>query len=433
MNDNTGRKQSVWVSLACLAICYAAIFNPVYVRYFLYDAMREAMQITNTQLSMLQFGSIFLQLFTSIPSGWLADKVSPKKLLLSGLFWRCPIVILMLLWLDVYWIQFILYMIMSISMIGFVPAILRCVRIIGGQGKQSAIFGFFESGHGTIAMLGNFLALYIFSRFTDPVLGYKAAFLSMGIVCWLAAILVFFCFEDIPIEEREIEHPTGEKAYKPSVWQTLWMIVKDPNIWLISLVIFSVYGIYSNSSYFTPYFTGVLGAAVTITGAFSIIRDYGAKIFGGLLGGQLAQKLGSTSLLNCICLLTDAVLILIVSRMTPDTPHVLLISMVFVLANSYIMCMAKATYWANLGEAGIPIEYTGIATVVISLFGFSGADVFFPLTAGRLLDSHPDNLAYAYHVYFTVMIIACLLGAIAAYTIHRRNKRRKEILELFGE
>ena len=397
----------------------------MYVRYFLYDSMRAAMEISNTQLGMLSVGSVIIGIFLTLPNGWLGDHYSSKKLLVNGLFWRFPLVTISVIWINV---QFVVFMAMSVSMIGFVPAILRCVRIVGGE-NQGSTFGIFEASHGSVAMMGNFIALFVFSRFANEVIGYRVAYFSMGVIALIAAFVIAFFFEDIPIEERILD----DAAPKRSMLKDSLAVMKDPSLWLIGITVFAVYGVYSNSSYFTPYFTGVLGAAITITGIFSIFRDYGSKIVGGFLGSGLAHKLGSTPLLNGICLLINAVLIFAVSHLSPNTPHILAICMGFVLINSLFLCISKSTYWANIGEAGIPLELNGAASVIIAFIGFSMSDIIFPITAGRLLDTYANDLPKAYGIYFTLLTCVCLVGSLCAFTVHFRNQKRKKILKEFGD
>ena len=205
-------------------------------------------------------------------------------------------------------------------------------------------------------------------------------------------------------------------------------LLKNPGLWLVAITLAAVYALYGAQSYLTPYFTGVLGAAVTFTGMFAIMRDYGMKVLGGPMGGVVADKVGSPALLNAICLVINAILIFVVSQTKTGGEGVVTFAMVFVLLNAFICCMAKGTMWATMDEADIPIELSGTAIGIASLICIYAVDAFMPLVNGWLLDTYADDLVKGYGYYFTILIVLCLVGAVCGFIIYFRHKKHMKAI-----
>ncbi len=93
-------------------------------------------------------------------------------------------------------------------------AALDCTNTqLAGLNSFSAIFGIFEAFHGLSSMLGNFVAIGVFSMFANQILDYKAAMLSMGIWSAIGAFLMLFCYREGLITD-DTETPQEEVSAK---------------------------------------------------------------------------------------------------------------------------------------------------------------------------------------------------------------------------
>lgn len=425
--SNPNKEKFQWLPLAALSFAYGSMYNPPYMKYFLYDSMIAAMDITNVQLSLLMTVSTVLGIIISVPGGWVADRFSTKKIMIIGLLGNFPLILLSVLFVKVYWLQlFVWAMFAFTGGFAFWPAVLKGIRVIGGKEHQSTTYGVFESGQGLFATLGNMIALGIFAKFTDQIFGYKAAFLSTAVYCIIGAVFIGIFYKDDRKEAtlEDIKEVIAEETKEPQfkIRDTL-IVLKNPGTWLISVSIFAVYGLYGAQTYMTPYFTGVLGAAITFTGFFAIFRDYGMKVLGGPVGGIIGKKI-SAALLNAICLVVYAILVMIISGFKPGSAHVIGFCVFFVLANSFVCCLAKSTMWATMDESNIPLHLTGTAISIISVIGINLPDAVLPVINGWFLDTFADNLPKAYRYYFTLLITIALVGAVAAIITFIRHRRR---------
>ena len=423
---NEGKKKFPWLPMFALAFAYATAFNPPYIRYFLYDSMIEAMGCSNVQLSFLTTVSVITAFINSIPGGWVADRFNTKKILLISLGANFPAILLSVIFIKVYWVQVVVWGIFGCTTgFAFWPAVLKGIRIVGGENNQSTTFGMFEATQGLVATVGNMIAVGVFAKFANQIWGYRAAHFFFFFLCLIGVVLIAVFYKDemgtVAAEAGEEQSEEGKFKVKDTL-----ELLKNPSLWLVAVTLCGVYGLYICQSYMTPYFTGVLGASLTITGVFAIMRDYGTKVVGGPIGGLIAKKIGSPSLLNAICLVVCAGFIFTISRIKTGGENVVTFAIIFVLVNALVCCMAKATMWATMDEANIPMHLTGTAISIVTLIAIYVPDAVMPLVNGWLLDTFADDLPKAYSYYFTILISMAFIAALAAISIFVRHKKLKK-------
>ena len=74
-----------WLVMAVLSVSGGMIFLAPFLREVYYIPMQEAMNLSNTQMGMLMgvFGTV--SMLTYFPGGWVADRVSSRKLITLGM------------------------------------------------------------------------------------------------------------------------------------------------------------------------------------------------------------------------------------------------------------------------------------------------------------------------------------------------------------
>ncbi len=410
-----------WLPLFVLSFAYGAAYNAPYIRYFLYDPMREAMKCSNMELGLLATVMAVASMLCQIPGGWIADKFGIKKILIISLCADFPLVVISVIFVDIYPVQLAVWICFAFAVgFAFWAAVLKGIRLLGREKGSSMTFGIFGAMEGTIAALINLLAVEIFSRFENQVTGYRMAHLLMGACCLVGAVLVGVFFK-----EEEILGESQEEKEKFHIRDTL-QLLKNPNIYFAAVLIFAIYGLSVSQSYMTPYFTGILGAGLAFTGVFAIIRDYGIRLVGGPLGGRIAAGLRSATKLNVLCLLMCACLIFIISRLDGGMKGIVAAAAVLVLLNAFACSMAKSTMWGNLDDAGIPMKLTGTAIALITPVAINLPDAVLPPLNGWLLDTFSHDLPRAYGYYFAILIAMALTGAAAGMAIILGNRRKKK-------
>ena len=428
------------LGIFAIGFAYGAVYNPMYIRYMFYDAMLEALQCSNTQLGLLNGIASIVGIVISPFGGYLADKYSAKWIIVISVFMNLPITIVAAMFTHIYPVQVAVWISMNLTGgFAFWPAVLKAVRLASPEGKSDSTFGFFEGCCGVGSLVGNFIAIWIFAKYMDPVAGYKAAMISMGVMSAVAAVFTAIAYNQKVILDNQTDPPVDDagevipvEEQNASFLHNVLVIVKNPGTWMVGFVIVGAYGIYLAQTYFNSYFTGVLGAAVVFSAAMSNFRSYGMKILGGPIGGFLASKVfKSASKFDTACLVVCMGLIVYVWNLSPDTPHVLGIATALTLIIAFFCCMAKGQMWATMDQAHIPVEITGTAVVIISYLGFTANEFFVPFMCGHWLDKYPNDLEHAYDNIFMFLLVLAALGAVAGILLvfHDKRMTKKEQAE----
>ena len=171
----------------------------------------------------------------------------------------------------------------------------------------------------------------------------------------------------------------------------------------------------------TPYFTNIIGATAVLSGALAVVRNYLAQMAGAPLGGALATKTKSSSLIVGIAFIIMTVGIAVIAFLPADSSVMvpLVIFMIIAAISIYIM---RGVYFAVISEYGIPLRLTGTAIGVASVIGFT-PDIFMNAICGNLLDKYEG--AEGYHIIFIIMLVIALIGLVASWTLHFMIVRKK--------
>ncbi len=379
-----------------------------FLREVYYIPMQEAMDLSNTQMGMLMgvFGAVGL--LTYFPGGWLADRVSSKKLIslgmtttgVSGLYFATFPGYTANLILHAFWG-------ISITMV-FWGAMIKATRGWAPADEQGRAFGILETGRGLTEVLSHTSLLALFAW-----LGSTYAALSTVIVCFSLVniglgVAAWFLIEDN-------DNTNNSKTEKVGVQEVL-TVLKMPVVWLISLVILCAYSAYWGSFFFTPYASDVFLMSVTMAGVLSVGRMW-LKPFAALAAGFLGDKFGISKTVAASMAITAISFALF--ALTPANPAVLPLVILNVAISATFIFALRGIYFALLEEGGIPLALTGTAAGVASAVGFI-PDIYMPVVGGFLLDGYPGVTGY--RLLFGFVAILAVIGFIAAVMILRFQK-----------
>ena len=150
-------------SFIMLSLCLAGgtIFILPFLREVYYIPMREAFGYSNTQMGILNgvFGAFSLA--TYFPGGWLADRISARRLMSTALM-GCGLGGVYLSTLPTYGEALAIHAFWGIccSLI-FWNAMIKATRIWASSQNQGFAFGLLESGRGITEMLISTLLLLL--------------------------------------------------------------------------------------------------------------------------------------------------------------------------------------------------------------------------------------------------------------------------------
>lgn len=401
-----------YVNIILLGLCGAAIYLLPYLRWTYYDVVMEASGLNNTQfgITMSVYG-VFAMIFYA-PGGWLADKISARKLLSISLIGTG----FLGLWFSTfpgYTAQIIIYALWGIlATLTFWSALMKATRQLGSEEVQGRLFGFLEGGRGILTTIISFAALFLFSKFGEGLSGLKGILIVMSVIDIVAAVLIWFVLKDNKEE-------SSDEKQKATISDVI-AILKMPAVWLISLVIICCYSVYLGSTYLTPFVTNVIGATAAFAAVLSIMRTYVCQFVCGPVGGFIADKVKSITkvIIGCYVIMTASVIIMIILPASGKLMAFWIIIVIILCAGIFAM---RGIYFASVGEANIPIHVSGTAVGIISVIGFL-PDVFMSTLCGGLLDKYEG--AAGYQAIFIVMLAFCVVGLLASFLLIKTSKKK---------
>ena len=304
-------------------------------------------------------------------------------------------------------------------------AYLKLTRKMGDENEQGRLFSTSDFVRGIFGTVIGFVGVGLLSKATlasgdmDPAaVGAQwkmLLFISGGLFLLFTLLVFIFVPADVIGAEEEDDAKKEQAAFS---MKNIVSVLKLPGTWMISALIFFCYSFTSaGSGYLGAYTTSVLGISATQASLFAIIRNYIIAAIMTFLIGFISDKIGSKSKTLGIYLMVSS--ILCVALIVTKSVVVLCIAVSFAFAIVY--SGMRGIYFATLGEVGIPLKYTGIATGVISALCYL-PDVYFAKLAGSWIDKF-GNKGYD---YIWMWAIGCgILGVIVALITTRYAKRLK--------
>jgi predicted MFS family arabinose efflux permease len=406
------KKTAKTASLAILAFGAAIIYLLPYLRYVFYSPLQEALGLTHGQFgfTMSVFG--FCATLSYWPGGWLADRVSPRKLLTvsylsTGLlgFWLSSY--------PPYWASVAIHGLWGISTsLTFWAALIKATKDLAASEEQGRFFGLLESGRGLFATGFTFFTVWLFGRFAEPAQGLFWSIVAISSASVLAGLLTWLSFED-----------PAELVPGKSLLKDVGRTIKSPLVWGLAVIIFTAYVARSLGSFMNPYLNDVMLVAVATTSLLATIWNYVGQFVGGPAGGFLADKAKSRPevvaggfILMCV---SFAVLWAI-----PGKPGYAVLSIAFIILMFLSMYVVRGVYFALMDDMRIPAEISGAAIGLASLVGFT-PEIFVYSWAGGILDRAKETgaLVSGYQAIFLAGMVATAVGLLTGVLLIVKIKR----------
>jgi len=241
-----------WLVMTCLCLSGGVIYLLPFLREVYYIPMQKALSLTNTQLGVLMsvFGAVSMVFY--FPGGWLADRVSPRKLLtialvssgMAGLYFATFPTYTICIAIHAFWG-------ISITFV-FWAALIKATRNWAPSHEQGRAFGILESGRGIAEVVSSTALLAVFAKLGSENLALSWVIILLSLLTILLGIMAWFSLEDQAGKNASIDEIRDKIGIKDII-----NVLKMPVVWLISVVILAAYSAYWGSYYFTPYATDV--------------------------------------------------------------------------------------------------------------------------------------------------------------------------------
>lgn len=168
-------------------------------------------------------------------------------------------------------------------------ALNKGLRLIGGKDDSGSAYGWYYALGSIISLACSFLFWDLYTSTEDAHSAMFKTIVAMSIAVLVAGLLVLLTFKDNAIALSE---DNGDDKFN---LRDVGKAVRNPYLWWAAVIMFVMYTIYSNVTYFTPYLTSQIGMDVSDSSLLAIIRGY-VLYFLAPVGGYVADKLLKSTL-----------------------------------------------------------------------------------------------------------------------------------------
>jgi len=395
--EQSGVQKMNWLGIVLLAFSGGTIYMMPYARSTYYDALMQGLGVTNTELGMITSFFGLLTILCYFPGGWLADRFSAKKLLVTSFlinallgFWYSS--------LPAFKIVIIIHVLFGIfCTLTFWAAYIKATRLCAPPESQGKAFGFVEGIRRIISTGIGFVGAWLLGRAADPVSGVKTVLMFYAGMNAAVGLAILFLMK---------EYDTTGGAKTGASLADIARVARIPEVWLIAITVFMAYVSFRSQDIMTPYTTNLCGLSGALGAAVASIRYYGLG-FMAIPGGLLGDKIGfANTMITGFVIIILTNILFIAFPGTPATVGFFIIIMLSFMAAHFAM---RGVYYALLTEGMVPVTATGIATGIIATVAYS-PDMFAPLYQGALLDAFGKDNHAGYNYIFMISIATAVIG-----------------------
>ncbi len=401
------KKKNKWITFLVVCITTGVITELPYMRWALYEPLREFLGQSNTEFGMSASLFGLLSMILYIPGGWIADRISHKVLFTVSAI-GCGILGFWFSTAPSFTAVMVIHGLWAITNIGlFWPAMTKAIALLEDGKGQGKMFGLFEGVRGVFVLVMWIGLMKVF----EYLGGMKMVIIAMSIMSIICGIVSFFFMPD---------NKEAEAVSSGTVMKDMVKALKYPVTWLCAGTILCVYSVYSASSYMQPYCQEVLGMTAVVAGYVGILKKDVIRLAAAPFSGWLSKKWGGrcAALIGVFGIMLVATLVVLLAL--PAGGGFVAITVVIMVTSSFAIYGMRGMYYAIIGEAGTPANIYGTVSGIAMFIGFS-PDFFNPTLIGSWLDKYPG--APGYRMIFIYMLITMVVGLAFVVLLMRHNKK----------
>ena len=398
--------------LAVITVAAGAIYPLLYLRQNFEVSMLETFDVTVSQLGQCNALLGVLFVVTYLPSGWLADRVSPRYLMSLSLLGAGLLGVWFASTPSFAQLQ-IIYAGWGIATgLTFWSAHIKAVAVLARGDEQGRFFGILDGGRGLVEALLATVAVASFAYWleglgepTDVALR-KVIWLYTGNMLVLAPIVLFVVDDS---RKGDAGHRTASLS---ETVRDFRIVLRKPEIWLAAASIMTGYQLFFATYAFSAYLQQNFGMTAVTVGTITVAKLWMRPI-GAICAGFIGDYLNREKVL-AVLLVLGSVALASLAVLPLDAATALLLPIVLIVG--LVTYAVRGIYWATLESCDVPDRVKGLAIGVISLIGYA-PDIYLPLIRGALVDRVPGQSGYS--LYFLGVAAFGLAGAVAARRLAR--------------
>jgi nitrate/nitrite transporter NarK len=394
-----------------LPFVLSRVFRPTFLDIF---------GITNLQLGTAFSLYGVVAMFSYFAGGPLADRFSARRLIVAAMLFTSAGGLLMST-IPALGLLTLLYAFWGLTTIFlFWGALIKTTRELGDS-SQGQTFGLLDGGRGLFAALLSSFSVLIFAALLpedveSATFEQRSAALSSIILIFSGLGVVSALLVWLYVPENE-EAAAINGIYRPLInFQSLKQVSSMPTVWLQALIILCAYVAYKSTDDFSLYARDAFGYNEVQAAQIGTL-SFWTRPIAAVSVGFLADKLNSqVALLGSFLVVMAGSLVISSGILIPGITWLLLLTIAATSAGIYGL---RGLYFSILGEARVPLAYTGVAVGLVSFIGYT-PDIFMGPLMGYLLDKSPGATGHQ-HV-FSVIFLFGLIGFITTLLFNYAKK-----------
>lgn len=393
MKNNTNYKIKPFIF-----ICFISqmIYGVNILKTVLYDPFRQLLNISNTDVGVIFSALGLMGMLAYIPSAWLIDRFQERKVIGISLFY-VGITTLLLVFNPSFYILLFIFMSWGFTQSGpFFCAILKVIRCIHSENRQSRGFSAFEALRGVTELTLSFIAILAFSNSIHGTVGIKLYIISCGIINMVIGVAAFYIIPNIDKEKKQHIKSSSLNKTKEAL--------QLKQTWLVALSLLGIYTIHVCFQWFFPYIKSLLSIPESKTALVMLLTTSLIRIISAPLGGLASEKIFKKSYIF-IRYCTSIIIVVLCVNITLTIYDNHVNSLYLLIIIPFFIYALRSVYFAPVGELGIPKDISGSAISIIAFIGYSPV-FWLNYICGYLIDNFDKHSAFLF------MLLIMTTGAI---------------------
>lgn len=400
----------------------AGVMYPLmYLRQNFELSILEAFHITASDLGELYslLGMVFTLAY--VPSGWLADRFSPRVMMTLAL----ATVGVLGLWFSTY----PSFTALKIIFLGwgaaggllFWASMIKGVKMLATSSEQGRFFGILDGGRGLVEALLASVAVGMFRWMSGPAdpgaIRLHPVIYLYSFSCLIFAALIFFMLDDRGAPAPQAKAAAVEtRVAGQTLWSDFMLLMRIPHLWVLAGILMAGNQLFWATYSFSAFLQINCGMTALAAGSITLTKLWMRPV-GGLSAGILGDKLRKENVLTVLYLLAS--LAMLAFALLPLSGRMVALT-ALVLTVGYLIYAIKGLGWALLDLCPVPQRLTGLAIGIICFVGYI-PDVTMPLLDGFLSRHFPRDQSL--RIYFTLIGASGIAGALLCLLFRHLKQR----------
>lgn len=395
-----------WLAIAFLGVGEGAIYFLPYIRNVYYTPMLNIMHVTNADMGWLMSFFAIGCMAMYIPGGIITDTWDYKKCITVSLVATAVLVGTFAFFMNYQYAQVVWVLLAFTTTFVFWTATIKTVRMLASKEEQGRVYSIFYAINGASAVIVQTISLALFQSTSNTVVGLRVVLLINTGVLLLAAVM---CQIFIPNKKEMAEKLAAEGESSKFNWKDVGKVLVNPSVWLIIVVMFCVYGVYTNVYWFSNYLTDVKGMSANMGQVLGLIRNTYMMFVCSLLGSVAVGGFKKRSTYIAVCTIGTGVVCFLFLLFSNG--GVALLGVLSLLPSAF-MLLCYGVVYSLFEEYKVPVAIAGTAIGLVSILGYT-PDLLF----GTILGGFVDKAKAAGNVgagYLNIFAFFGVLGILAA-------------------